>query len=217
MPKKLENIVGLTSGILTVIKETAPKNLDSNKYTRRFVVCKCQCGNIIECSLKSIKSKARPRQSCGCLHKKALKEGLNKQHGKTNTRTYRIWKGLKQRCNNSNDPDFNNYGGRGITYCASWNSFEVFLKDMGECPDNCSIERLDVNKDYCKENCIWIPLKDQAYNKTSTKLSWDAVNDIRTYYKSCLTKKQCAEYASVKYDIGFYYVYKILNNKAWKV
>lgn len=86
------------------------------------------------------------------------------------TRTYRIWKGMKARCY---APSFNNdqnkYQSRGIIVCDRWkNSYENFLDDMGLCPENYSIERIDNLGNYCKENCIWIPLENQQKNRSNS-------------------------------------------------
>ncbi len=84
----------------------------------------------------------------------------------TSHKEYKIWDGIKQRCNNSKCREYKYYGGRGIQISKEWqNSFRTFLNDMGERPsDNHSIERLDNDKNYCKENCKWVTKKEQANN-----------------------------------------------------
>lgn len=100
------------------------------------------------------------------------KDNPNYKHGlgqvKTN-RTYRIWSGIKTRCLNSNNHAYKYYGGRGITICEKWISFLGFFEDMGECPEGFSIERIDVNGNYNKENCKWIPQNEQARNRRYCK------------------------------------------------
>jgi hypothetical protein len=73
---------------------------------------------------------------------------------------------MKNRCFNPRNKNYPNYGGRGITVCDEWkSSYTNFLNDMGECPDGFSIERIDVNGNYCPENCEWIPMSDQSKNR----------------------------------------------------
>lgn len=89
-----------------------------------------------------------------------------------NRKEYAIWAGMKQRCNNPKERAYPNYGGRGIKVCPTWNSkhgFSQFLQDMGECPSECTLDRIDVNGDYCPENCRWAGWNIQAANKRKTK------------------------------------------------
>jgi hypothetical protein len=79
--------------------------------------------------------------------------------------TYYVWKNLIQRCTNPNRPDFERWGGRGITVCVEWrNSFTAFLQDMGERPPGLRIERVDNNGPYCKSNCVWATQRQQCQN-----------------------------------------------------
>lgn len=96
-----------------------------------------------------------------------------KTHGKRNTPTYSSWINMRQRCNNPNDRSYPNYGGRGISICRRWESFVKFLEDMGERPIGYSLERIDVNKNYCKSNCRWATTKEQIRNtRVNRKLTY---------------------------------------------
>jgi hypothetical protein len=76
---------------------------------------------------------------------------------------------MKQRCVDPNCIGWADYGGRGISVCERWaNSYADFLSDMGEKPKGYSIERIDVNGNYCLENCKWIPLSEQSKNKRNS-------------------------------------------------
>ena len=81
------------------------------------------------------------------------------------SREYHSWNSMKNRCNNSNLKEYKNYGGRGITYDARWEDFREFYKDMGERPQGTTLDRIDVDKNYCKENCRWATKEEQQRNK----------------------------------------------------
>lgn len=217
MPPRIENIIGLKSGRLTVIKELPQIICKNSKRkagytTKRVVECLCECSNTTTCLLSHIRRKTSPRVSCGCIRK----EGVTTKHGYCGTKTYNIWQAMKARCSNPKSQYYYCYGGRGIKVCDKWvNSFEEFLKDMGECPKNYSIERLDISKNYEPSNCKWIPLVDQAHNTSRTKLNWEIVTNIRkeATYKS---KKEVAEKYASLCSVDFRHIYKVINNEVWK-
>lgn len=95
----------------------------------------------------------------------------NAKHNMTNTRTWRIWSAMRERCLNKNSKDFKRYGGRGIFICDEWkDSFQAFLRDMGEAPAGFSIDRIDNDNGYFKKNCRWADAKTQARNRRSNVL-----------------------------------------------
>ncbi len=75
------------------------------------------------------------------------------------------WDGLKQRCDNPNNKDYPDYGGRGITYSEDWKVFANFKRDMSPRPSGLTLDRKDVNGNYCKENCRWASRVTQGGNR----------------------------------------------------
>jgi len=78
---------------------------------------------------------------------------------------YAAWVNMRQRCNNTKSPDYKNYGGRGITYSKDWNTFERFITDMGIPASGMTLDRIDNNKSYSKNNCRWVTRAIQNLNK----------------------------------------------------
>lgn len=86
-----------------------------------------------------------------------------RNHGLSKTRIYQCWVDMKRRCDSETDE---NYGGRGITYCERWSKFMNFYNDMNPTYfETGTIDRIDVNGDYTKDNCRWIERSGQARNK----------------------------------------------------
>lgn len=79
--------------------------------------------------------------------------------------TYNIWRNLKARCSNTNNPAYSRYGGRGITFCDKWTEFSGFIEDMGIRPDGMTLDRIDNDKGYYKENCRWASYYTQRHNQ----------------------------------------------------
>ena len=129
------------------------------KGKKAVAVCECECGNEKVTQLAHVKSGAV--KSCGCLKREtsAATGKKNKKHGHsspaTRSHTYRSWEAMKARCLNANDPSFKDYGARGITVEDAWMTFETFLADMGERPRGTTLDRIDVNAGYGKNNCRW--------------------------------------------------------------
>lgn len=94
------------------------------------------------------------------------------KHGNSRVGEHKIWRAMIDRCYNEAHESYNQYGGRGIKVCEDWlNSYENFFRDMGKRPSiDYSIERNDVNGNYCPENCRWILKREQAWNKTTSHI-----------------------------------------------
>ena len=91
-------------------------------------------------------------------------------HGMTNTTTYKVWSGMKDRCLNAMNRDYPNYGGRGVDICPSWLKFSNFYADMGNRPNGMFIERIKNNKGYEPGNCRWATMIEQANNKRNNHI-----------------------------------------------
>ena len=137
-------------------------------------LCQCECGK------QSIVQRGNLRngntKSCSCLRKEVATQTCKQKttHGqKINGITspiYAAWVSMIQRCTNLNNKDYKHYGGRGIKVCKTWMKFEMFFQDMGEKPKELSLDRVDNNGDYCKENCKWSTRKEQQRNTWRTIL-----------------------------------------------
>lgn len=123
--------------------------------------------------------------SCGC------KMG-NFKHNNYYSPAYQSWIAMKNRCTNNKSPRYKEWGGRGIEICDRWiDSFQNFLDDMGERPNGKTLDRIDNNKGYSKENCKWSSNIEQANNRSSTI----KVNFQGKY----ISLKQLAEITKINY------------------
>lgn len=144
-----------------ILKTVGRKRLSSGK-TLSVVLVRCvTCGNEQEILRQNaLKSNREKRNHC--------KECISTLfHGMTNTRIWRIWHGMKRR---SHDKDDRNYAGRGITVCREWEIFSKFYEDMSEgYADHLTIDRIDVDRPYQKDNCRWATNMEQQANKRTNR------------------------------------------------
>jgi hypothetical protein len=154
MPARLR-LRGRRFGRLTVVR------FSHSDLSTRWI-CRCDCGTIIVASANHL----IPGQvkSCGCLYRDT-RVGSPIRHGMSGTSEHRIWKTMRQRCENPRSSRFKDYGGRGIRVCARWRKFENFFADMGRRPPGRSIDRIDNDGNYEPKNCRWATAMQQRHNR----------------------------------------------------
>ena len=162
MAKKLD-LTGQVFHYLTAIKFAF-----TTLYRSTYWECKCKCGKILNVATKHLRS--GNIKSCGCHRYKApiIRIGRPKDHGHRSegmSPTYKSWNHMMQRCSNPKNSKYYMYGGKGITVCDEWKDFNNFLRDMGERPENTTIDRIDSTKGYYPENCRWADVDTQSKNR----------------------------------------------------
>lgn len=176
-------MIGKKFGRLMVLEEL-PKR---TKYGRIVYKCLCECGNI--CNVIGSRLRNGNTRSCGCSKGRQIK------HGKTHTRMYGVYKRMKNRCYNKNNPKYSDYGARGIVVCDEWlddfMNFYNWAINNGY-RDDLTIDRMDNDGDYEPNNCRWATPKQQANNTRR--------NIFLTYNGKTQTMQQWAEELNINYS-----------------
>lgn len=188
MGRPVLNKVGKRFGRLLVVSF-------NSTYSRGAIWnCICDCGKEVAVSSRHLMDGGT--NSCGCLRTEVLKaksfvHGYAKAGGKKITEYY-AWHSMKDRCLREKHPCYHRYGGRGITVCDRWvNSFQNFLDDMGFKPyKKATLDRVDNNKGYYKENCRWVDFSVQNNNRSN--------NVFISYKDKTLSKAQWARLLKIE-------------------
>lgn len=153
---QFRDLTGKTFGLLTVL------DLAYKKREGAYWLCRCVCGD------ERIRHCSNLKRTTGCARCAQKLVKPNRYAGYT--KELSIWIKMKRRCTNPQDNRYHCYGARGISVCSEWlDDFWKFVRDLGKCPSGYSLERIDNNGNYCKENCAWIPRRLQAKNRTTNR------------------------------------------------
>ncbi len=200
---------------LTVIKELEKYHYKS--WTMRVVLCSCVCGNKKSFLYNHIKRWIT--KSCWCI----TYPWPNLRHWMTWQKIHRSRTSMRDRCNNVNNKRYKNYWGRWITYDPKRKTFEWFYEDMwASYVEKLTLERIDNNWNYCKENCKWIPLWKQSRNRRGVKLyNWKTIseialeNNINAWTLKARIERWWSLYDAITKDIWKNYSGRLDKNMKW--
>lgn len=156
---KVNDLTGQRFERLTVIERDC-----NDRGNGAYWICKCDCGNYNV--VRGAELRNGHTKSCGCQKNENTSSRM-RTHGMRKTRLYNTWQCIRARCYNEKIRNFRHYGGKGIAVCDEWrNSFESF-RDWAMANgynDSLTIDRIDVDGDYCPENCRWVDMVVQENN-----------------------------------------------------
>ena len=187
---------------------TALYIVPNNTYRTRWH-CVCDCGNTKDVLQQNLLN--GHVKSCGCFLSERNSERIteynrtigHETHGETKSRLYRIWVSMKTRCFYKNADSYKNYGGRGITICKEWqNSFDSFRlwATSNGYSDKLTLDRIDVDGNYCPQNCRWVSMSVQELNKRISQRNTSGKTGVS------FSKKDNRWIAYISFDKQFHYL-----------
>lgn len=183
---KLINRTGQVFGKLTVVEQAGRDNLKKVLWR-----CKCECGK--ETVVVSGSLATGNTTSCGCV-------APNFKHGGWGKGSYNTWRAMMRRCYLLADKDYLRYGGKGVSVCQEWHTYENFVADMGEPEGDETLDRIDVYGDYAKENCRWAGVQTQNRNvrlRVNSKTGYIGVSAVGKKFMAKITVGRKAYYSKV--------------------
>lgn len=165
---------------------------------------------VAECSVAGCGRQSKCRGYCAKHYTRYYRHGdpsINLRHGVKKHPLYQTWLNMKNRCSNPKSQDWSRYGGRGIKVCAEWaNDFECFVNDMGDRPKGYTLDRVDTNGDYCKDNCRWANKYEQAWNKANSRVKLRGIKKNGRSYVARITadrKEISKSFSDIEEAIAF--------------
>ena len=180
---RAHDLTGQVFGRLTVLGRA-----ENQRPGRAMWTCECSCGNTTVVPAPHL-TKGETK-SCGCLQR---------THGESKTRTYHIWKVMRQRCRDPKATGYQHYGGRGISVCQRWQDYSAFIQDLGQAPDGLTIDRINNDGDYEPGNCRWVSRKVQGNNKSNNhRLAFGGVTKTLSEWADSLSINAATLYTRLK-------------------
>lgn len=167
---RFKDVTGQRFGMLTAVKPIAATGGKAGKHLRWKWVFRCDCGAYVERFIANVVMSAKKGHTPACPACMASNVKRKRfKHGDTGSKLYRVWRGMRNRCQNPGASAYPRYGGRGISVCERWMDYRNFVEDMGgDYYAGLVLDRIDTNGNYCKENCRWTSYRVNGRNRAGT-------------------------------------------------